>query len=345
MIEILKTKPLTLVQDLGRLEARQYGVGTAGAMDPVALQAGNLMLGNEAVAAGIEISLFPFHVRFLADGPFALTGADCRATLDGEPVPPWWTRSARAGQELRLQAPRDALRSRAYVCLAGGVDVPLVLGSRSTQLRGSIGGHEGRMLRAGDRIGRRTGPTPPEAGLEFGIAAPEMGTGADGQGAEAAAERVIRVMPASEFELFAPASIHAFWQAAWSITAQSNRAGYRLDGPVLHFEKYVEMHSYPVIPGLIQVPPGGQPIVQMMDANVSGGYPKLGVVIGADLWKLGQAGLGSKVRFVPCTQAQAVASRQMLGRYLNRVAACRDLARAAGSAFQSIAPTHGNTPC
>jgi len=155
MIEILSASALATVQDLGRVGALQWGVGTSGAMDPLALAAGNLLLGNDANAAAIEVPVFPFQVRFGADLAIALTGADCAARLDDVPLLPWWVVEARVGQVLSLGVPRAAghwRASRAYLCVAGGVDVPAVLGSRSTQLRGAFGGHEGRALRKGDRL-------------------------------------------------------------------------------------------------------------------------------------------------------------------------------------------------
>ena len=153
MIEVLSSTALATVQDLGRTGSLRWGVGTAGAMDPLALAAGNLLLGNDANAAAVEIPVFPFGVRFAEDCAFALTGADCVARLDEQPLLPWWAHQARAGQLLTLGPPLPAgvwRASRAYLCLAGGVDVPQVLGSRSTQLRGAFGGHDGRALRQGD---------------------------------------------------------------------------------------------------------------------------------------------------------------------------------------------------
>src|SRR6185295_5589294 len=127
MIEILSASALATVQDLGRPGALRWGVGTSGAMDPLALAAGNLLLGNEEGAAAIEVPVFPFQVRFTADCAFAVTGADCAARLDDEPLLPWWTHEAKSGQVLQLGLPRQdgAWRaSRAYLCLAGGIDVP-----------------------------------------------------------------------------------------------------------------------------------------------------------------------------------------------------------------------------
>lgn len=171
MIEILSATALATVQDFGRFGSLGYGVGTSGAMDHLALALGNLLLGNPEDAAAIEIPLFPFEVRLVQDCAFAVTGAACDATLDGQPLPPNWVCQGREGQVLNLGYPTSG--SRAYLCLAGGVDVPAVLGSRSTQLRGEFGGLHGRALQQGDRLGAlRPGISP--LPLDFGVLAPSL---------------------------------------------------------------------------------------------------------------------------------------------------------------------------
>ncbi|MBL8344373.1 MAG: biotin-dependent carboxyltransferase family protein [Rubrivivax sp.] len=307
MIEVLSSTALATVQDLGRSGALRWGVGTSGAMDPMALAAGNLMLGNDEAAAAIELQVFPFEVRFTASGAFALTGADTDASLDGRPLLPWWRHEAHAGQVLRLNVPRRATAwsaCRAYLCLPGGVDVPVVLGSRSTQMRGAFGGHEGRTLRPGDRLaaGRSEAPCGgSRAG--FGLVPPAMAIPLLADGLPA-----VRVLPAAEIAAYEEASRAAFWTRPWKITPQSDRYGYRLAGEPLRAASPMEMRSHGIVPGVIQVPPGGQPIVQMRDAQPSGGYPKVGTIIEADLWRLGQAPIGSSLRFVETTWAEAVAA-------------------------------------
>lgn len=163
MIEVLSAGALATVQDLGRTGALNLGVGTSGAMDPLALAAGNILLRNEENAAALEIPLFPFRVRFTHSTVFAVTGADCAPRLDEAPVLPWWAHRADAGQVLSLAVPSTATwrASRVYLCIAGGIDVPSVLGSRSTQLRGAFGGLEGRPLRDGDRLPIAEPPVAP----------------------------------------------------------------------------------------------------------------------------------------------------------------------------------------
>lgn len=300
MIELLGDAPLATVQDFGRADQRRYGVGTAGVMDRLALAAGNILLGNAEDAAGIEVPVFPFRLRLHADLDMAVTGADARATLDGAALPPWWRVTARAGQELELRHP--ARGARAYVTVSGGIDVPRVLGARATQMRGAFGGLEGRALRRGDRLpaGRPgTGVTPLGAVPPGAVLALPVPAGA------AEDDVVVRVLPAGEHAELTPEARDAFWRSGWMVTPQSNRAGYRLGGPVLETARKIEMRSYGVVPGLIQLPPGGAPIIQLADANATGGYPKLGTVIEADLWRLGQAPIGATIRFIEVDYAAA----------------------------------------
>ncbi|CEF48578.1 unnamed protein product [uncultured bacterium] len=303
MIEIMATGALATVQDHGRCGALKWGVGASGALDNLALAAGNILLGNDEHAAGIELQIFPFQARFTEDCAFALTGADCGAALDDLPLPPWWVQTASAGQVLSLGIPRQGTwrASRAYLCLAGGVDVPVVLGSRSTQLRGAFGGFEGRQLRSGDRL--RAGATPNMTGRAgFGLSPPALDLPLMKDGLPA-----VRVLPAAEYAQYTEAAHHTLWNEAWRVTPQSDRYGYRLEGTPLHPVAPIETRSHGIVPGVIQVPPNGQPIVQMRDAQPSGGYPKIGAVIEADLWRLGQAPIGSRIRFLQTSWDEAIA--------------------------------------
>lgn len=301
MIEILAAGALTTIQDRGRQGCLRWGVGTAGAMDSLALAAGNILLGNDEGCAAVEVQIFPFKLRFGADCAFALTGADCDARLDGAPLLPWFAHHARAGQELQLGTPRPGptRTSRAYLCLRGGVDVPEVLHSRSTQLRGAFGGMQGRPLQRGDVLRPRVSEASAVSAL--GLVPPAFALPLAQDGCPA-----VRVLPAAEYECYTPQSREAFWQQEWKITPQSDRYGYRLAGEALQASAPLEMRSHGIVPGVIQVPPDGQPIVQMRDAQPTGGYPKIGTVIEADLWRLGQAPIGSRIRFVQTSWDEAL---------------------------------------
>jgi 5-oxoprolinase (ATP-hydrolysing) subunit C len=309
MIEILSAAPLMTIQDMGRSGNYRHGVCRSGAMDRVALAVGNVLLGNDDDAAGLEIPMPPVRIAFHSDMNFALTGADCAASLDGRPVPPCWATRARADQVLSLSPSQSG--ARAYLCLEGGIDVPEVLGSRSTQLREGFGGLDGRPVTKGDRLGA----------IRNDIALPSGGLGAvppqDALGSSHQAGIVLRVLPAAEYDSFTTASQDAFWSSDWQVTAQSNRAGFRLAGPDLSLIQPLELRSHGVVPGVIQVPVGGQPIIQLADAATMGGYPKIGTVIEADLWRIGQARAGDTLRFVRTDYQTAIDALDAIRLYLD----------------------------
>jgi biotin-dependent carboxylase-like uncharacterized protein len=316
MIEVTTAGALTTVQDRGRFGCLRWGVGTAGAMDSAALAAGNILLGNDEDCAAIEVQVFPFRVRFHEECAFALTGADCAAQLDGAPLLPWCAYVARAGQELQLGPPQAGRwrASRAYLCFAGGVDVPKVLDSRSTQLRGAFGGLAGRALKRGDTLRAvREGSVAIASGL--GLVPPQIALPLQQDGCAA-----VRVLPAAEYNHYTPEAQAALWRTEWKITPQSDRYGYRLQGEALRPLAPLEMRSHGIVPGVIQVPPDGQPIVQMRDAQPTGGYPKIGAVIEADLWRLGQAPIGSRMRFVETTWEAALDALDELEAWLAQAA-------------------------
>ncbi len=322
MIEVLSTLPLNTVQDLGRFGARHYGVSTSGVMDPVAFTVGNVLLGNPDNAAAIEVQTFPFVVRFLADTNFAVTGADTAATLDDHDVPPWWSATAKRGQTLALRPPASG--ARAYLALAGGIDVPVILGSRSTHLRSEFGGFGGRYLQQGDVL--RTldgeGHAAPWKSGGLGVVPPSFALPATNG-------RVlpVRVLKAGEYDLFSAEMQERFWATEWKITHHSDRGGYRLSGQPLKLAAPVELRSYGLVAGIVQVPPSGEPIIQLSDANTAGGYPKIAAVIEADLWRLGQARLGSFIQFEEATYEAAVEAMTPVTDYVARIRRTADLYR------------------
>jgi biotin-dependent carboxylase-like uncharacterized protein len=322
VIEVLSTLPLNTVQDLGRFGSRHYGVSTSGVMDPVAFVVGNVLLGNPDNAAAIEVQTFPFVVRFLADTNFAVTGADTAATLDDHDVPPWWSATARRGQTLTLRPPASG--ARAYLTLAGGIDVPVILGSRSTHLRSEFGGFGGRFLEQGDVLRTLDGESraAPWKSGGLGVVPPSFALPATNG-------RVlpVRVLKAGEYDLFSTEMQERFWAIEWKITHHSDRGGYRLSGKPLKLAAPVELRSYGLVSGIVQVPPSGEPIIQMSDANTAGGYPKIAAVIEADLWRLGQARLGSFIRFQEATYEAAVEAMAPITDYVTRIRRTADLYR------------------
>ncbi|WP_343050127.1 biotin-dependent carboxyltransferase family protein [Burkholderia guangdongensis] len=314
-VEVVRAGPLSSVQDAGRHGARHLGVAQSGALDNLALAVGNRLVGNRADAAAIEITLGPAAFRFARATRIAITGTEFGATLDGRPVHSWWSLPVEAGQTLVLPVAKRGMRG--YLCIAGGIDVLPMLGSRSTDLASRYGGLGGRALRDGDRLPVGTPPASapgcvaPDA-PEFGVKAPAWCAFARvdapprrHRSTHAPWAMPVRALPGPEHASFSADAQQAFWDDEWLVTANSNRMGYRLAGPELTRERPAELLSHAVLPGTIQVPPNGQPIVLMNDAQTTGGYPKIGTVIRADLWKLAQARLNLPIRFVRTTPEAA----------------------------------------
>lgn len=315
MIAVLETGPLNTVQDLGRFGYRSIGVTSSGAMDELALTIGNVLLGNDDGAAALEIQTFPFRLQFDKDAVIAITGADCGARLDGKPLPSWWAMPVGAGQVLELKTPLKS--ARAYLCVQGGIEVEPMLGSRSTSLRGAFGGLEGRFLAANDRlvIADARPCSVPSGG--FGVMPPEVALKAHFPVAEDGA-LLIRAIPAGEHDLFG-SEAERFWSQSWKISSQSDRTGYRLSGEPIRLAAPVEMRSHGVVPGVVQMPPAGEPIIQMSDANTAGGYPKIAGVVEIDLWRLGQARIGSRIRFVRSSAREALSIERAVTAYVDDI--------------------------
>ncbi|MGJ7570822.1 biotin-dependent carboxyltransferase family protein [Variovorax sp. RB2P76] len=320
MIVIRKPGVLASVQDLGRHGHRQLGICPGGALDVLSLTLANRLVGNADGAAGLELTMGGCELQFETGTRIALTGDDFSASLDGMPLRSCWSVPVAAGQTLKLAGANAAgvkkAGLRSWLAVAGGIDVPQILGSRSTDLKAGFGGHEGRALRKGDRLalGASRLDAAQRERRAFGLRGPDWGA------EEADGAIALRVLPGPEFEQFTLAAREQLRSERWRITPQSNRMGSRLAGAELKRKRSGDMLSSGVIPGTIQVPPSGQPIILMGDAQTTGGYPRIGVVIRADLWKLAQAPLNGKLRLVQVDQAQALAAWADQQRYLAQVA-------------------------
>lgn len=320
MIEILSSGAVNLIQDTGRIGHLGIGISRGGAMDLRAFRLANALAGNDENAAGIELSLFPFRLRFTRDTTFACTGALCPVELDGRPIASWWARTARAGQTLILNAPRHG--ARAYIAIQGGIDVPLVLGSRSTDIKIGFGGLEGRGLKRGDTLAFC--PVEHNEVLHTGVGVVPSDLPKFFRDI-ATREITIRALPSVEYEQFTSDARHALVNTAYLITPDANRMGYRLSGEALFLASPLELLSHGIVPGTVQVPPSGQPIIQLADANTCGGYPKIANVISADLWKLAQAPIGTRLRFEIVTQQ--IAAQALQEQTCEHDSICRNLAR------------------
>ena len=331
-LRILRPGLLTTVQDLGRFGYQQNGIIVSGAMDALALRVANRLVGNDDTAAGLEITLLGPRIRFEAAHLIALTGAHLSPTLNGQPVTGNRAVWVATGTELAF-GPAVA-GCRAYLAVAGGVAVPLVLGSRSTYLRAGFGGHEGRALRSGDAlpvgaltvVGNR---------LVQQLARPEAAwAAASFTPGPALCPRpqyrpVLRAVRGPEYGQFAAASQRAFWQEPCTVTPAADRMGYRLHGPPLVRREETELLSSAVTFGTVQVPAGGQPIVLMADHQTTGGYPRIAQVISVDWPALAQAAPGQQLRFREVSVAEAQAL------YAAREAAVAGLRRGIATVFGS----------
>ena len=295
-IRIIRPGMLTTVQDEGRRGFQCVGVSVAGPMDWVSHRLANLLVGNRRSAATLEVTLIGPEIRFEDESVFTVTGAEFQLVLDGLEVPTHVATRARRGATLRFGDRRRG--ARAYVAVAGGFDVPPVLGSRSTHLVSRVGGVGGRALVAGDRI--PAGTTDRVANVAGRSRPPVVGL--PGRGAR------LRVMLGPEDDWFSEAALATLQRARYEITPQSNRMGYRLTGPRLSHRESADMLSDGTPIGSVQVPASGEPILLMADCQTTGGYPKIATVITADIPVAGQLAPADWIEFEVCDRQAAVAA-------------------------------------
>lgn len=295
MIEVLKPGLFTTIQDRGRWGYQSYGVGIAGALDPFAFSVANLLVGNPEGAAGLEITLQGPALKFHREAAVAITGADLDPKLESQSIPNWACVSFPSGAMLSFKGKKSGVR--AYLAVSGGIDVPPVMGSRSTYLLGKFGGLEGRALRAQDLL--PLGPLP--------------GNGPDlGEKSFPAQLRppyrkdpVLRVVMGPFDEFFSEEGKQDFLSTRYTITAQSDRMGYRLQGTPITRRKKEELITCGLANGTIQVPPNGQPILLLADRQTIGGYPIIATLIHADLPLVAQSAPGDQLCFSPVSADEA----------------------------------------
>ena len=292
-IEVLDGGFFTTVQDLGRFGYQRYGVPVSGAMDLFALRAANLLAGNPESAAALEVTLAGPRIRFLRDMVVAIAGADLQPRLDDSPAPTWRPFAAPEGTVLGFGHARDGLR--AYIALAGGVDVPVVLGSRSTFTRGGLGGVQGRAIRADDRL--HAGQV--ESGIVRGRSIDARDVPRYGH------DHVVRVVLGPQADAFTPYGVSTFLSSAYVVTPKSDRIGCRLEGPVVQHAHSADIVSDGNPFGAVQVAGDGLPMVLVADRGTTGGYTKVATVISADLPRLAQALPGDRVSFREVSLAEA----------------------------------------
>lgn len=290
-LEVLDGGILTTVQDSGRFGYQQFGMGTAGVMDPHAYKVGNLLVGNEENAACLEATLLGPKLLFRQDLLVAVTGANMSPRLDGSPAPLWQSFPVKAGSVLEFGKLENGCRS--YICVAGGIQVPMVMGSRSTYLRGSVGGFEGRKIKKGDLLPLKPFSTP-AAGAAFKRLRKEAVP-------EYSKETTIRLLPGPQDDYFLEDSLETLFSSPYKVTRNADRMGYRLEGPVLKHKISADIISDGIPPGAVQVPGHGNPIIMLADRQTTGGYPKIAAVITADLHKVAQLKPGDEIYFQRAT--------------------------------------------
>jgi len=296
-IKIIKAGLQTTVQDLGRTGYRKDGIIVSGAMDTLALQIGNLLLGNEMDEAGLECTLMGPKILFETAQLVALTGGDISPAVDGVAVKMWRPLYVKKGSVLSFGA---AVRGcRTYLTVFGGFKLHEVLGSYSTYLKAGFGGYNGRALKNEDILSFHKIYKGTEKLFNWSLDL-KLYPDLDGE--------MIRVLKGPEYDLFTDQSLALLEEEKFQITNEADRMGYRLQGAVLQMTEAKEMLSSAVCFGTVQVTPGGSAIILMADHQTTGGYPRVLQVITADLTRLAQMKSGQQIRFKLVTLAEARAA-------------------------------------
>jgi antagonist of KipI len=289
---------LSSVQDLGRTGFRQFGVSTSGALDPFALRVANLLASNDEAAARFEITLGGLRLHFEDERVVAWCGGEFDVRVGAKPLPAGRAAWVHAGEEVKFG--RSQIGCRCWLAIAGGVDVGVVLGSCSTDLRAQFGGFEGRTLRDGDALplGTRPGSSPPATGISTWTAQHDWAS-------PTKRDPMLRFIPGVDWNRFNAPTLRRLTSEAFAVLSDSDRMGVRLDGPKLERMDNVDLISEAVAPGTIQVPPSGKPILLLGDCQTIGGYPKIGHVITVDLGVAAQLRAGDHARFSEVSLADA----------------------------------------
>lgn len=294
-MEVLDGGPQTTVQDLGRFGYLRYGIPPSGPMDRWAFLLANRLVGNPDGAAVLECTLIGPRLQAQDKCVIAVTGAEMPVTVNGREAPGWTAVAVKPGDVIRLGPARSGVR--AYLAAAGGIDVPAVLGSRSTYVRGKLGGYEGRALKKGDLL-----PTLPPAApldrLEGRRVKPEAIPDYSG-------EPDIRVILGPQADRFTAEGIEALLTGPYQMTSHSDRMGARLTGPLITHARGHDIISDGIALGGIQVVGEGEPIVLLVDRQSAGGYTKVATVCSFDVGRLSQVKPGQRLRFSEIAVAEA----------------------------------------
>lgn len=318
---VLEPGMLSTAQDEGRQGFLGSGFTSSGAMDKRAYRKGNALLGNPRGAASIEFCLLGPTFRFTHDTYFALTGADFDAHLDGVAVPKNQVVMVRRGQQLSTGRAKQGMYG--YLSVVGGIDEPVAMGSRSTNLKCGVGGHEGRALVRGDVLWAASQMPGYKPGLKpSGLTSGALSCDEEGSGQQSDEEFyqfgepfvVLRVVLGPQDDLFTADGIGAFLGSEYEMTTQSDRMGARLEGPEIQTKNGSDIVSDGIALGAVQVPNHGKPIIMLADRQTTGGYAKIATVASVDIPKLVQCQPGTKIRFekIDVDEAQRLYREQAL---------------------------------
>lgn len=300
MITVMKSGLQDTIQDTGRKGYQKFGVVVSGAMDPFSHRVANLLVGNEGQEATLEMTLVGPRLLFEQDAVISVCGGDLQPKIAGVPVPMWKPVFIRKGSELAFGA--AVAGSRAYLAVAGGIDIPVVMNSQSTYVKAKIGGFHGRALQTGDLL-PIANPTGVSTSIKQNLETNEEAfRAADWQIAakllpNLSNRYVIRVMRGRQYDFFDGQSQNVFWNEPFTVSSLSDRMGYRINGPALKLKEQTEMISEAVTYGSIQVPTDGNPIILAADRQTTGGYPKIGQISSINFTKLAQAKAGDQLTF------------------------------------------------
>lgn len=316
-LSIVGAGMFSTIQDLGRYGYRRFGVSLSGAVDPLSMAIANALVGNAAGEAAVEMTLT--GGEFLVEAEhcrIAVAGAELAFRINGAAAI-YRAHDLVGGDRLRFATARAGMR--AYLAVAGGFDIAPVLGSCSTHVRSRMGGIEGRKLAAGDRLPLRSEARPDTPALALPAAhRPEFGG-------------AIHVMLGPQADAFTEAGLQTFLSGAYQISIKADRMGCQLDGPPVQHKDGFNIISDGIVPGSVQVPGHGRPIVLLADCQTTGGYPKIATVIAADLRKIGQRRPGDRIDFAVVDEAEAlrraVAERRILEEITTRFLPASDAAR------------------
>jgi biotin-dependent carboxylase-like uncharacterized protein len=293
--EVIEPGILTTVQDLGRYGLAQFGVPPSGASDPFSLKTANLLVGNRENEACLETVVMGLKLRALREVVIAITGGDLSPLLNGDPLEMWRTHLLVEGDVIAFKGLKSGCR--AYLAVAGGISIPSVMGSRSTCLSGKFGGLEGRPLKRGDRLYIPDIPVPMN---RLGSRFPHEWV------PRFKKEACLKVIPGPQDRHFTEKGFQTFCSGVYSVTPQCDRTGVRLDGLKIERRPDAEesIISEGLVPGAIQVPGDGKPMIILTEL-VTGGYTKIATVISTDLTKAAQLKPGDQVRFEPVSVEEA----------------------------------------